>query len=464
IPTVGYSGFLTSYITAIKYLFRAADLMQEGYDKYPGQVFKIATIGKWLVLATGTQQVNDIRKAKEDQLSAIEAINEIITMDILLSPQILMDDYHTEVVRNHVTRNIPVRYAEVKDEISTAFTELIPAVENEWTGIVAFKMVLKSVVRTSNRLLVGLPLCRNADYVKLQENFTIDLFKASMMIHMFPLSLRPFVSRFINVESKLQRAIKHLTPLIEDRIAKIDSLGPDYPDKPNDVISWCLEHATGDQRTVRELAIRVMVINTGAIHTTTMAFTHVLYDLAIHPEYVTAMREEVESIIEEYGWTKDAIDKMHKVDSFIKESMRSTIPGAFAMLRKVVSDFTFSNGQVVPSGAYVAVAAYPMHLDDEIYPGGHEFDGFRFSKKGDEGESDSKNKVVSLALDYVAFGHGRHACPGRFFVANEMKTMLAHVLLNYDVKLPTNKRPANFWLEDKQMPNHRAKVLFRKRR
>ncbi|KAF8993449.1 cytochrome P450 [Cyathus striatus] len=435
-----------------------------GYDKYPGQVFKVATVGKWVVLATGTQLVNDIRKAKEEQLSALKAINEIISMDDLLSPQLLQDDYHSEVVRTQVTRNLPARYAEIKDEVATAFADLIPVYENEWTEVVAYKMILKSVVRTSNRLLVGLPLCRDPDYVKLQEAFTIDIFKVSTLIHMFPMFLRPFVSRFINVESQLQRAIRHLKPLIEDRIAKIDALGPNYPDKPNDVISWCLEHAKGEQRTVRELAIRVMAINTGAIHTTTMAFTHAIYDLAIHPEYVSEMREEVESIIEEYGWTKESIDKMNKVDSFIKESMRSTIPGAFTMLRKVVSDFTFSNGQVVPSGAYIAVAAYPMHLDDDIYSGGHEFDGFRFSKKGEEGESDTKNKVVSLALDYVAFGHGRHACPGRFFVANEMKTMLAHVLLNYDVKLPTNKRPANLWLEDKQIPNHRAKVLFRKRR
>jgi hypothetical protein len=33
IPTVGYSGVLTSYITAIQYMVRGREIIQEGYDK-----------------------------------------------------------------------------------------------------------------------------------------------------------------------------------------------------------------------------------------------------------------------------------------------------------------------------------------------------------------------------------------------------------------------------------------------
>lgn len=35
------------------------------------------------------------------------------------------------------------------------------------------------------------------------------------------------------------------------------------------------------------------------------------------------------------------------------------------------------------------------------------------------------------------------ACPGRFFASQEMKMFFAHVVLNYDVKLP-GKRIKNF--------------------
>ena len=50
--------------------------------------------------------------------------------------------------------------------------------------------------------------------------------------------------------------------------------------------------------------------------------THALYDLASMPEYIAPLREEVEAIIATDGWTKNALAKMWKVDSFLKESMR----------------------------------------------------------------------------------------------------------------------------------------------
>ena len=44
------------------------------------------------------------------------------------------------------------------------------------------------------------------------------------------------------------------------------------------------------------------------------------------------------------------------------------------------------------------------YVDPEI------FDGLRFEKmRGKEGEPKPKHSLVSLDLDYLLFGHGRHA-------------------------------------------------------
>jgi len=51
-------------------------------------------------------------------------------------------------------------------------------------------------------------------------------------------------------------------------------------------------------------------------------YTHALYDLAAHPEYVIPLREEIEPLIESEGWKKSTIQKMRKLDSFLKESLR----------------------------------------------------------------------------------------------------------------------------------------------
>jgi hypothetical protein len=42
----------------------------------------------------------------------------------------------------------------------------------------------------------------------------------------------------------------------------------------------------------------------------------------MNPEYVEPIRKEVDAVITKEGWTKAAIDKMHKVDSFIRETQR----------------------------------------------------------------------------------------------------------------------------------------------
>lgn len=52
------------------------------------------------------------------------------------------------------------------------------------------------------------------------------------------------------------------------------------------------------------------------------SFTHALFHLAARPEYIEPIREEVESVIGSDGWTKAAMQKMKKLDSFFKESQR----------------------------------------------------------------------------------------------------------------------------------------------
>jgi cytochrome P450 len=73
-----------------------------------------------------------------------------------------------------------------------------------------------------------------------------------------------------------------------------------------------------------------------AIHTTTMAATAAIYDLAAHPEYIQPLREEIQQVIDEDGQDVDrdgfmklkkpSMPKLWKLDSFLKESQRCTPP------------------------------------------------------------------------------------------------------------------------------------------
>jgi cytochrome P450 len=56
--------------------------------------------------------------------------------------------------------------------------------------------------------------------------------------------------------------------------------------------------------------------------TRTQTFTHALYTLAAHPEYIAPLREEAEAIAAAEGLTKTSLLKLTKLDSFLRESTR----------------------------------------------------------------------------------------------------------------------------------------------
>jgi hypothetical protein len=49
---------------------------------------------------------------------------------------------------------------------------------------------------------------------------------------------------------------------------------------------------------------------------------NLLYRLLSNPEYIEPLRHDVETAVAKEGWTKAGMDKMHKIDSFLRETQR----------------------------------------------------------------------------------------------------------------------------------------------
>jgi len=133
------------------------------------------------------------------------------------------------------------------------------------------------------------------------------------------------------------------------------------------------------------------------------------------------------------------------------------------MGRVARKDYTFAGGTFIPQETIVRVNSTPAHNDPEKYNNPDQFDGFRFAKMRllQDGR---KYDMVTTSPEFLLFGHGRrHACPGRFFAACELKIMLAHTVLNYDVKMENEGgRPPDLWFASVCIPNRKAKVMFRR--
>jgi len=400
-----------------------------------------------------------------------------LALEYTQGPELGENPYHIPVILGGVTRNLGRCFPEVRDEIVCAFKDVVVLDDKEWKLLHVVPNIMQIVARTSNRLFVGFPLCREQEYLDLALKYTVDSFMRGQTIGVLPGFLKPILGPVIATRKQsLRHALKFLGPIINERLEKEQEYGGSWPERPNDLISWLLERAEGQERTAPAITMRILMMNQAAIHTTTMALTGALYDLTTYPEHMLPMCEEAERIVAEEGWTKAAVSKMHKIDSFIRESQRLTT-GPVALARKVVAEdgFTFSDGTQIPYGALLMVTGSPVHEDPATYDHPDTFDGFRFSRMRDDlaGKTNAADagvgeffnrQMVSTGQDHLVFGHGKHSCPGRFFAATEIKAMLAHILINYEVKAETEGlRPPDEWFGLLRFPNRQGKIFIRKR-
>lgn len=107
-------------------------------------------------------------------------------------------------------------------------------------------------------------------------------------------------------------------------------------------------------------------------------------------------------------------------------------------------------------------------MDPKLYPNPETFDGLRFAKlrqQTNDAAVRGKAQFVAANPQSMAFGYGRHACPGRFFAGDEIKAITMYLLNNYDIKFAEGQtRPKSMEVETQFLPDHAATILCRKRR
>ena len=216
----------------------------------------------------------------------------------------------------------------------------------EWRSVEIFILILRTVARTSGRVFVGMPLCRNEDWLAVSMGFTGDLFMAIEKLGSMPKPIRPFYNWMFNstklISLHRKKAQTLLGPIIqgrleEERLAK--ESGSVYK-KPSDMLQWLTDLVEPRHKNTEDLSELQLFASVASIHTTSLSFLNVLYDLAAHQECVQPIREEIEAVISANNGMIDsaALRKMTKTDSFFKESTR----GQFN-LRKYITTFSLKS-------------------------------------------------------------------------------------------------------------------------
>jgi cytochrome P450 len=347
--------------------------------------------------------------------------------------------YHEHVVHKNLARRLHSIIPGTWEELQLRFDQTWGFDTAEWKEICVFDNMMRTIAQASNRMFVGVPLCRNEDYLANMGSFAQDVMGVVVAMQFVPSFLAPVFGPLCAIPNTIhyKRVAKYTVPLIKQRladIAKKDS-DPDYKwEEPDDYITWHIRLARSEGKT-RELEPEMMSrflmpLSFAAIHTTTFTITNTFFDLlGSDParNFMAGLREEAERVFkDEKGiWTKAGLNRLVRADSAIRESMRVSNFLTRGVMRKVVTKEGLKNedeGWTAPYGAYISVDVDSVHHDPNIYPNPYDYDAFRFSRPREEYEAkhpNDKDSAESLRLKntgmistgdtFLPFGHGRHA-------------------------------------------------------
>ncbi|KIL86299.1 ent-kaurene oxidase [Fusarium avenaceum] len=461
VPFVGYRSFLEpTWFVRLRFVWAGGSIINEGYQK-------VRKLGTDIVIIS-PNYVDEVRKLSQDKVRSVEPFIHDFAGEYTRGMVFLESDLQNRVIQQRLTPKLASLTTTMGDELAFALSNDMPEMtDGEWVEVDISSIMVRIISRISARVFLGPENCRNEEWLTTTAEYSESLFITGFILRVFPNFLRPFVAFFLPSYRTLLRNVSSGRRIIGDIIRSRKAQQGLETDTDQDILQWMVDFATGNERSPDNIAQRILILSLASIHTTAMTLTHAMYDLCARPEYFQPLRQEINDVLGDGGWEKTALNKLHKLDSFLKESQRFNPVFLLTFNRIFHQPLMLSDGTNLPAGTRIAVPSHAMLKDSAHVPGEApptEFDGFRYSKIRSQSENSQKYLFSMTDSSNMAFGYGKYACPGRFYASNEMKLTLATLLLRYDFKLKDGKeRPRNITIDSDMIPDPRARLCIRKR-
>ncbi|KAG8162550.1 hypothetical protein KVR01_008315 [Diaporthe batatas] len=473
IPFVGLRGWESR--RRKEFMSKGSELYAQGYKKYKNGIFRITTARESPCVVVAPRFLPELNKLPEDVLSFSAAVKELMhTKHVDIYSEALEFPH---VVKNFITPSLGRLNPIVSEILDHALEEELPQTHS-WTEVKINDKLVRIIAKASGRIFVGLELCRDEKYLETSINFTIDVMKAVFTVAFLPVWLRPVLTPVIPFVRTVHRRIREQTELISPLIRSRRLAAKNDPSRePVDMLDWLIgEQMKSGIVDDYDLVQKQLGATFASIHTTTQTMMHVFYTLAAEPGIASMLKEEVQEVLAKNGgeFTSQALQDLKKLDSFVKELLRFYPLQASTFQRKVVRPIELSNGQVLPAGVIVEAPDGAISSDPEYFVDPEVFDPLRFYKVRQaktsaptgtkRAEVVANSQLVSSGTLSLSWGYGRHACPGRFFAANEIKMITGKVLMQYELRLPdgVTERYPNITFGDLTMPDPGKTVMVKR--
>ncbi|KAG6854227.1 hypothetical protein C0991_009245 [Blastosporella zonata] len=442
---------------ALQFLFDAPKILRVGCRRHGHVPFKIADFVRWNVVITAPHLLEELKYAPDDKISLV---------DTHVCPGLSTNRAHSALLSTKLARTLPVVFPEMREELVMALADIIknacslpsepsdPAQDQEWSSLLVVDAMTEVVSRVCNRAILGPQLCRSTELTALSKLYIRSTGLRSAMHAIFPTSwLTTVMNIFSRVPWRARRIRKSLERIILERETKLNKQRPE--EAPHDVLSLSIS----DSSNPRAIATALLVLNLQSVPSCALTLTNALYHLAArNTNTISTMRKDIEEVVREEGWTLRALERMVTVDSFLKETMR--LSGLHAplhtvtMRRMTLTPYTLSDGTYLPAGTSLSAACSPADLEPSS------FDALRFLPE--TGGTGPRYQLTTASPDFLAWGFGRGACPGRFVAGAVMKMVLAQVVVGFDVRWEVEGKGEQ-WMGAEGVPDFGGRVLVRKR-
>ncbi|TVY73594.1 Cytochrome P450 monooxygenase easM [Lachnellula suecica] len=477
-PSINYDKSEWTNKEAIsKFRSSSKKLLADGFKKFSGPFNIVTDVGPLIMLSPDyIEAVNH-----EPKLDFFQYINEDLLgkYETFVNFRPQLPGFAEEVVMKGLTRSLRLssanghtceaKFTKALSDESTSVLHDTWGESKEWHDVDLRANVLTWIARLSSRIFNGELLTNNEEWLTISKEFTVNLFTATRQVKQYPTLLRWPAERLLplcrKTRAQIAAATRLLAPIFQERNAEITAAKREgrEPNLPNDAIEpsqWSRSAARGrPYNPVNTL----MGLSLAAIHTTSDLLGQALLNVCAHPEMVEPLRAEAIEVLKKHGWKKQAVAELYLMDSFFKETQRVKPISMSHMHRLAMEDVELPGGVKIRKGERMGISSHKMWSGPE-WENPETFDGYRFLNRRKTPGFEHKSLLISTSADHTAFSHGKHACPGRFFAANEVKIAMVHLILKYDMKLKDAKDAKWFEYGLSMSANPFAKISVRRRK
>lgn len=295
-------------------------------DQYPGQPF-MAVNKRHSLVVFPPSCFNEIKRLPAHTASAKKFFNTTNYGDWSHvgeeSPELIKS------VIADLTRSLPARVHTRQDECRDVFDEVVGR-RREWKEFPLLMTTFEIITQINACSFVGKTLATNRSWVRSVMMLPVFIHVGVMLLDACPLIVRPFMAYLTFLPSIKNRwdLTRMLAPVLKKDLEeyheakdKKEFLRPRAEGKVP-FTGFLLSHYKSAQASLKQLISDYIHLSFDSTPNTAAVMFHALCELAIHPEAVEALRQELDEVMVDGKLPPTHLQELRKMDSFLRECFR----------------------------------------------------------------------------------------------------------------------------------------------